>query len=224
MENENLREIVKKFFLGWVLASYQESDHNRMVENILTAKQEILDSGMSMNEVQLEMTHDFKTQITLSRFRSTAKSTVKIATDDEIPLSDIYELFAIEYPNYLLSHYVYNEPFVVSSPYLTNEQQFEISWQFVLGVIGEVATTHLREEMVEKEKKAIIKAKEKGFTKDQIIEIILKSDDDLIGFSEFKVLLSNVIRIFQLGGINDEKKIFKYFKVLLVHRFFQLGI
>ena len=139
MENENLREVVKKIFLGWILASYHEDDYKRTVENILAAKQEILDSEMSKDEVQLEMAHDFKTQIPLDIFRLTAQSTVKIAKDDQIPLGDIYELFAIEYSNHLLSCYVYNQPFTASNPYLTDEQQFEISWQFVLGVIGEVA-------------------------------------------------------------------------------------
>ncbi|MFZ4649004.1 MAG: hypothetical protein ACOYMB_05275 [Patescibacteria group bacterium] len=222
MIDNQLRKVAQKVFWGWVLASYSAADRRQMVKSILTEKDAIIASGMPLANMQLISVEQFKAKLSFDWFVRDAPQTIKIAKDSGIPLRDIYELYIIGSANFLLNQ-VYGESTTFNHVNFTEEKQLEICWQFVIGMISSSLTKNFKETMLNKEKLAVSLAQKRGLSQDEIIKLIIESNNEAMDFSQFKKDLPSVLKVFQLGGIENEQKIFEDFKILLAYLFYQFA-
>jgi hypothetical protein len=221
VHNFELYKTARKAFFGWVVKSFGEDDRRNMRNSILSSRDQLKE--VPLDYMQRSLIPNFKNEIPLAWFKRDAPRTIEIARKRGIADEDIYELYIIGTVDYILSH-IYGPSSTFSHETMTEERQTEIIWKFALGMVDSCLNVDFREKMRIKESEAIRLAVGRGEYVGDIIDRIIKSNDDAMNFDDFRKNQPSIFEVFRLGGISDDREIFRYFKIFLAHLFYELGL
>lgn len=226
MANTDLKDIARKVFRGWVIETYPE-DSRRQTEEYGALIRKSIEDDSDMEKVdigayQLNGVSAMKKRLTQEAFELEVPDTHSIAAKSGISSSEIHELYVIASADYLLG-FVFGDVLSFAHEKYTDEQQKEIAFKFVLGIVNETLKSGFREEMRHKERIAIRQARAQGLDYDEIVKLIIRSNDNAINGEDFWRNMKGVVRIFKFGGIRDEREIFHYYKLFFAHLLYRLG-
>ncbi|KKQ45754.1 MAG: hypothetical protein US63_C0011G0022 [Candidatus Moranbacteria bacterium GW2011_GWC2_37_8] len=215
-----LRRIAWKVFRGWMVESFPGGALEQFKREIAEVKDQY--KGVAIEDAQQCSMPVFRQSIPFALFISEFAVTRRIASQSGIAISDIYELCLASVADFMLEH-IYGESKKFEYEGYTDKKLRELAFSFTMGIVDSSLQPNFRESMRRKESRAIQLARGRGIGRDGILELILRSNHNAMNFGDFRRHMTAIIRVFKLGGVNDEQQIYEYFKVFLAHKFYQLG-
>lgn len=220
-KSNELKKVARQIFNGWVMETYEPEDRRNMIYEILSCKDDI--KGVSIHLMQKTLLEQYRKSLSLAWFKNGMPLTVAIASNQEITDSEIHEMYLVATIDYILSPiYGSNNPFAHDT--IEQKMQDEIVWKFVLGMVSTCLNPSFRETMRIRVGEAVKLAVSLGNGLDSIIQMIVKSNDNSMNLQDFRVQQAEFIRIAKLGGITNDLDAFRYFKIILAHLFYKLGM
>ncbi len=206
--NDELMNLAWQVFTGWTLSSASQEMRDKIATSAKDLKSSLGD--VDLNTLQLHVFNFYKQSITIDDFvGNMGRKSYETARKANLSQVKFYDIYLMAFSDYFLSQ-VYPKTTSFNHPDYSDEQRKKLSLEFVAILLADSLNPYFKAEMTE------LTLKNGQF---EYIQQAFENSKFGHNLKDFCRNMPLVIRIFQLGGIDDTELIFSNFKLLMTYYF-----